>query len=92
MIAFILFSFVIKAQDYTKNDIKFKAGTVTELPAQDWSKFDKSSIKSSLFDNNYFLLIQFNAIPSEENRALLKNAGIELLDYIPSNTWTARVS
>lgn len=92
MIAFILFSFVIKAQDYTKNDIKFKAGTVTELPAQDWSKFDKSSIKSSLFDNNYFLLVQFNSIPSDEIRALLKNAGIELLDYIPSNTWTARVS
>jgi Subtilase family len=88
----MLLSFVVVAQDNLRNDIKFKAGTVTELPSQDWSKFDKSSIKTALFDNNYFLLIQFNDIPSEASRSLLKNAGIELLDYIPSNSWTARVS
>ena len=91
-IALMLFSFVVVAQDNLRNDIKFKAGTVNELPSQDWSKFDKSVIKTALFDNNYYLLVQFNEIPSEASRSLLKSAGIELLDYIPSKTWTARVS
>ncbi len=39
-----------------------------------------------------FLLIQFETIPSAEDRALLKKAGIELLSYIPRNTYTAVMS
>ncbi|MDP1624616.1 MAG: S8 family serine peptidase [bacterium] len=38
------------------------------------------------------ILIQFNQIPSEDERAMLLEQGIQLLEYIPDNAWTASVS
>src|SRR5262245_41967862 len=39
-----------------------------------------------------FLVIQFEKIPAESEKQLLKLNGIELLDYIPNYAYTAIVS
>jgi hypothetical protein len=39
-----------------------------------------------------FVIIQFEEIPDEAERAQLKQEGIELLDYIPNNAYTATIT
>lgn len=39
-----------------------------------------------------FVVIQFETIPDENEKAQLKQAGIELLDYIPNNAYSATVT
>ena len=39
-----------------------------------------------------FIVIQFEKIPAETERHLLRQQGIELLDYIPNNAYTATVT
>ena len=36
-------------------------------------------------------LIQFERIPDEDTRHQLRQAGVELLEYVPNNTWMARL-
>lgn len=36
-------------------------------------------------------LLQFNELPDEAERAALERAGVHLLEYIPNNTWIARL-
>ena len=44
------------------------------------------------FSDVSFLVIQFETIPTEETRKLLSAYGIELLEYIPHNAYTASIS
>src|SRR5204863_6754728 len=39
-----------------------------------------------------FVVIQFENIPTESERQQLRREGIELLDYIPNNAYTATVT
>ena len=39
-----------------------------------------------------FIVIQFESIPTEKEKQQLKQEGIELLDYIPNNAYTATVT
>ena len=40
---------------------------------------------------NTHILLQFDSIPTKEERQELKNQGITLIAYIPKNTWFASV-
>ncbi len=53
--------------------------------------FQKDNLQSSLFDENYFLLVQFSALPSPETKQALKNAGLELGAYIPGNAYLSTI-
>ncbi|MGG9961638.1 S8 family serine peptidase [Ferruginibacter sp. SUN106] len=53
--------------------------------------FAQSNLQSSLFGGQYFSLIQFAALPSLETRQQLKNAGVELGEYIPGNAYLAAI-
>ncbi|WP_353722196.1 hypothetical protein [Dyadobacter sp. 676] len=39
-----------------------------------------------------FVIIQFDEIPTEETRRALKEEGVELLEYIPHNAYTATIA
>src|SRR5688572_2910353 len=39
-----------------------------------------------------FVIIQFEKIPADSEKKLLRQQGIELLDYIPNNAYTATVT
>ncbi|MBS1610651.1 MAG: S8 family serine peptidase, partial [Bacteroidetes bacterium] len=43
------------------------------------------------FNNKSFTVIQFEHIPTVQERALLLQSGIELLDYVPDNAYTATI-
>src|SRR6478735_9369125 len=45
----------------------------------------------SRIEGRSFAIIQFERIPTIEQRQQLLNAGISLLDYIPNNTYTVSI-
>ncbi|RYE21594.1 MAG: T9SS type A sorting domain-containing protein [Sphingobacteriales bacterium] len=46
----------------------------------------------SKFQNNYYVVIQFQTLPTNNDKAQLKTAGIALGDYLPSNAFLATLS
>ena len=53
--------------------------------------FKRENISSASFDENYYLLLQFDSIPGIQLQAGLKKAGIELYTYLPGKAYLARV-
>lgn len=53
---------------------------------------DSDVFKESKFNDKHYMVIQFNQIPTEEERNDLKTKGIELKKYIPQMAYTAIVS
>ena len=53
--------------------------------------FQKDNLQPSLFNNNYYVLVQFSVLPSEQIRNELKNAGLELGTYIPGNAYLTTI-
>lgn len=55
---------------------------------------EKSSLsftEEELFDNLTFRIIVFDKLPSQEQKKKLKEEGIELLDYLPRNSFFASI-
>ncbi|MFP4471793.1 MAG: S8 family serine peptidase [Bacteroidales bacterium] len=48
--------------------------------------------EQSLFDGQFYKIIQFYEIPDEQAKSQLKAAGITLLDYIPQRAYFAAIS
>lgn len=46
---------------------------------------------SEIINGNYYRLLQFNTIPTQEARESLEKTGIRLLDYLPENTYVASI-
>ena len=84
-----VFSIVSAQQNNTDYTIHFKTGSVVpDNNAQEYlTNFNGST--ESIYDNQFFKIIQFNEIPDEAAKAILKNAGVTLLDYIPNNAYFA---
>ncbi|HYM94601.1 MAG TPA: S8 family serine peptidase, partial [Chitinophagaceae bacterium] len=55
-------------------------------------KIDTLNLRASRSAGKTFTIIQFESIPTEDDRKQLQQAGIELLDYIPNNAYTATIS
>lgn len=85
--ALLLFAFVFlfaSAQQKEKNySILFKSGVVQLLPNVDaFSSKDDLNMFSDFAQRKYVLL-QFNSVPTTEERRIVEATGIRLLDYIP---------
>jgi hypothetical protein len=80
------------AQDSSAYTIALRSGNF--IPARDVSDeriatFNQLSSKSSA---PRYMLIQFDKLPNESEKQALSASGIQLLEYIPNNTYTATVS
>ncbi|SEJ71213.1 Por secretion system C-terminal sorting domain-containing protein [Dyadobacter koreensis] len=68
-----------------------KSGTI--VPENNISEnLTKSGLRTSGAGEKSLVIIHFDKVPAESTREELKNAGVELLDYIPDNAYTATVS
>ncbi|MBO9659824.1 MAG: hypothetical protein J7527_13475, partial [Chitinophagaceae bacterium] len=79
------------AQDSSSYTISLRSGNV--IPARDVSdervaSFNQLSSRSAI---PRFMLIQFEQLPDESEKRALAASGIELLEYVPHNTYTATV-
>jgi hypothetical protein len=48
--------------------------------------------QQSLFNGKHYVVIQFKALPTQRQKDELKAGGIELIDYIPNNAYTASIA
>lgn len=71
----------------------FLKSTIVEPDQMLYAKsLDPGSIKPQLFNGYYYLLLQFEELPTPTLRETLAEAGIELLHYVPNYAFLARVS
>lgn len=75
------------AQDYSVNLLK---GTRTfDVNAKDFNS--NSILSQEIWQNSVYRFVQFNAIPTDDQKLAIDQAGIELLEYIPNYTYIASV-
>jgi subtilisin family serine protease len=79
------------AQNERKYDLLLSSGTVILEP-----NFEKVKVsplkKTEMFRGVYYRYIQFNDIPSTEQKERLSNIGIKLLMYLPNNTYISSIA
>ena len=87
----LLVANMLQAQPDPKYDLLLKSGKIS--PAANISTITAEKIhrQASRTGGHSFVIIQFENIPAKERIAQLRTAGIELLEYIPNNAYTATV-
>lgn len=71
--------------------VRFKNGNFITGNNIQRQGFQKNDLQPSLFNNNYYGLVQFSSLPSPEIKLALKNAGLELETYIPGSAYFCTV-
>ncbi len=90
---FILLIISFSALNAQNNkSIQFKSGNY--IPQTNINEIvnQVSYSADELVNGNYYRIIQFATIPSTQQKEELKNAGIELLSYLPKNAFYASIS
>ncbi|MEY3560150.1 MAG: Subtilisin, partial [Bacteroidota bacterium] len=82
---------IVFAQSPTDSIVHFQSGDF--LPVRNYKDVaaNSSILASALHQGKYYVVIQFERIPDQDVRAVLKSQGVELVDYIPSNAYTATI-
>lgn len=86
------FPLILFAQVDNRKPVLLKAGEF--FPEENINSTAKitSVINQGLFNNKYYLVIQFKELPGKAEKEKLKAAGIQLIDYIPNNAYTATIT
>lgn len=90
--AMLFLSLSLTAQDDSRYNLLLKSGTYIpekNIIAEKLYQFNRTASRTS---GKTFAIIQFEQIPSEQQREQLSQQGIELLDYIPNNAYTVTIS
>ena len=88
----LLLSISSWSQDASSFNILLRSGAVNpgkNITTENLNRFNNAASRS---DGKSFLIIQFEKIPDAAQRQQLRQAGIELLDFIPGYAYTATVS
>ena len=89
---FLFFPFCLTAQVTQDYNILLHSGKF--VPQENVSGLTKISplFQQSLFNGRHYVVIQFKKMPTQLQKNNLKAVGVELIDYIPNNAYTASVS
>ena len=75
--------------DYT---IHFSNGKITPSYNVNDAKAINKTYAKSAFASKYFVVIQFNELPTASQKKVLQSSGISLVDYLPNLAYTATLS
>jgi Subtilase family/Secretion system C-terminal sorting domain len=90
--ALLLFSLSLAAQDNTRYNLLLKSGSFIPEKNITVDKLDQFNRKMIRTDEKTFAIIQFEQIPTLDERKQLLRSGIELLDYIPNNAYSVTIT
>jgi hypothetical protein len=85
------FSFSICFGQNNEWPVRFANGNFITGNNVEKQTFKKENISNALFGDKYFVLIQFSSLPSTSMQQKMKDAGIELNNYLPEHTYLAAV-
>ncbi|MGN6294908.1 MAG: S8 family serine peptidase [Chitinophagaceae bacterium] len=88
----LLVTFTSFAQDSSKYTIALRSGSF--IPARNITSTHIASLNqlTSKTSTPRFILLQFEQMPGEAEKKALAATGVDLLEYIPGNTYTATVT
>lgn len=89
-ILFFLLSAVLSfGQQKADYNINLHSGKF--IPEQNIKGISKNAavFAESKFNNKYYVAIQFTTLPSDNDKKALQDAGVQLMDYLPSNAYLA---
>src|SRR5437762_9199445 len=89
--ALFLFSLNAFSQKDSAYSLLLKNGAFTPQKNISASFIDQFNRRAQRIEGQTFVILQFETIPTESERQKLLQAGIELLDYIPNNAYTASI-
>ncbi|MEO6253542.1 MAG: S8 family serine peptidase [Ferruginibacter sp.] len=72
--------------------VRFAAGNFITGNNIQRQSFQIQDLQNALFNNDYYVLVQFATLPSGQSTAALKKAGMELGTYYPGNTYFSSMS
>lgn len=78
-----LFIFEVKSQ----SKIYLRSGNIVNTAPEKNPNNDAAYFKDCIFDNHYFLWLQFATFPTDDIKDNLQKTGIVLYDYLPDNTF-----
>ena len=81
--AVVTFSFSICFGQNNEWPVRFANGNFITGNNIEKQTFKKENISNALFADKYFVLIQFSSLPSASMQQKIKDAGIELNNYLP---------
>lgn len=79
----------VYAQNSSNHNLYLRNGTI--IPPANISNLPTGASSLKNAETGRIVIIQFNAIPDEHSVESLNDAGVELLDYVPENAYTAMV-
>ena len=88
----LLWTHSLSAQDDIRYQVLLKSGTVTPEKNITTDKLNAFNQKALRTAGKTYAILQFENIPGEMEQQQLKQAGIELLEYIPNNAYTVTIS
>lgn len=77
----------VYAQNSSNHNLYLRNGTI--IPPANISNLPTGASSLKNAETGRIVIIQFNAIPDEHSVESLNDAGVELLDYVPENAYTA---
>ena len=80
----------LKAQ-VTDIPVRFAAGNFITGNNLQRLAFQMDNLQSSLFNNNYYVLVQFSKLPDGQTQKELKDAGLHLETYYPGQAYYATI-
>jgi len=91
LLAALLFAGTCFAQERSSFTIALRSGNFIpekDISAERVAKFNQAAARSGI---PKYVLIQFDELPGESVRHALDGAGIQLLEYVPENAYTATI-
>lgn len=90
--AFLLLTFSATAQDDARYTLLLRSGAFIPEKNISIDKLEAFNRTLSKTDGKSFAVLQFEVLPTAQQRELLSQSGIELLDYIPNNAYTVTIT
>ena len=87
----LLLGFVTATAQNTDMPVRFAAGNFITGNNIQKQSFQKENLHAAAFNNNYYVLVQFAALPTPQVQNNLRNAGLNLETYLPGNAYLATI-
>src|SRR5688500_4297522 len=81
-----------KREDDGRYRLSLKSGSFIPQKNIADARIDEVNRKAYRAEGKSFVIIQFESIPTQKEKDQLRQEGIELLDYVPNNAYTATVT
>ena len=90
--SFFITTHLLTAAQTGEQPVRFAAGNFITGSNILKGSFTKSQLQPGLYNDKYYVLVQFSQLPDAVQQAQLAGAGVQLVQYLPGNAYLAVVN